>query len=296
MITDTDRNIVLHSVESYLTTLGRPSANNPKENLVMYQMAQETLYSEIARRAPRIAQYIASVNVEEDDIGKALLFAMSQHALDPIYVRLQMMYLEQMRNPTENALIGALFMKIMQRYIQLHWKEPKAPKKGETVEEPNNDMKEIDHLRSAVHSLLGDTANLITARTGNINFAEAISIAGLISLNNKDTIKEIIKSDFPITAGLFDIVQDPTQLLQAALLLEKSEFPKTTTNQAAFIESMKRWVYDKLNKIPTQQSYQFLLATYGSMQPDVSKYLIQIKECGTTFSNLLQVAKQMVNN
>ena len=109
------------------------------------------------------------------------------------------------------------------------------------------------------------------------------------------TIKEIIASDFPITANVFDCVKDPSNLIRSSLLLDKSELPKLSTNQNAFVESLKRWVYDKLNILQTQVIYQFLVATYGTQKPDVTTKVINPKDCGPQYANLFTVAKQMIN-
>lgn len=298
-ITDTDE-IILNSVESYLKKIGTPVGQNGQEQLYIMEQARDYLYSDIAQRVPRVAAYILSADMENDKYAKGLFLALSKHALDPVFIDILMQYLTKINSPEENGVTGALLVKIMNKYIDQNWKEPTKPKKGEKgseAETSKNDtsLRAIEHIQKAVNQLLGQMSSIIRTRCGNITQSEASAIAACIAMNNKQTITEIINSDLPITAQIFDVLSDPSVLIKSALLIEKTEFPKLSTNQSAFVESLKRWVYDKLNVIPTQTSYQFLVATYGSRTPDVSKYLIQIKDCGTQYSNLLIVAKQLVN-
>lgn len=299
-INDSDK-IILNSVESYLKSLGTPANIPPQEKLVITQQARDALYSDIVRRVPRIASYILSADIETNDTAQALFMALSKHAMDPVFVNLLMQYLSQINNPEENGVVGALLARIMNKYVEQHWQEPAKPvKKGDKTESDEksaaNDMSAVAHIQMAVNQLLGHLADIICTRCGNVTHAEATAIAACLATNNQDTIKEIIESDLPITANIFDIVADPSNLIKNALLMEKANYTKLSTNQAAFVESLKRWVYNKLNEISTQASFRFLVAVYGSIQPaDTTKYLIQLKDCGTQYSNLLTVAKQLIN-
>ena len=306
-ITDSDM-IILQSVESYLKTMGTPNIQQPQEKLAVIQQTRDFLYSDIVRRIPRVASYLLSANLETDTIGQGLFIAISKHVMDPVFVTILMQYLYQNKNPEENGIVGALLAKIMDRYVKANWKDTTvkpmtvAKDKKDKVEPVEvkpvtNDMTPIKHLQDAISSLLGDITNIVCCRCGNLSNTEAMAIAACIAMNNTDTIPEIIGSDLPVTASLFDIVADPSNIIKSAMLLEKSAFPKLTTNQNTFVESLRQWVYNKLNIIPTQTSYQFLVAAYGSVRPaDTNKYLIQIKDCGNQYSNLLTVAKQLINN
>lgn len=300
-ITDSDM-IILNSVESYLKSLGTPVGQRPEEKLVITQHARDILYSDIVQRVPRVASYLLTADMETDTFAQGLFKALSNHALDPVFIDILMQYLGKFNNAEENGVVGAFLVKVMDRHIsdkkRTTTTSTKSSKKGDKVEETsveNNDMSEIKHIHSAINHLLGDMANIISTRCGNLTHNEALAIAACIAMNNKDTISEVIASDLPITAQLFDIVSDPSNLIKSTLLIEKEAFTKLTQNQTAFIDSLKRWVYDKLNIIPMQTCYQFLVATYGSVKPDTGKYLIQIKDCGKQYNNLLEVAKQLVN-
>lgn len=303
-ITDSDM-IILQSVESYLRSLGAPITNNPQEKLIVTQQARDYLYSDIVQRFARVSAYCLAADMETDTIAQGLYLALSNHVMDPVFINILMQYLNRNNNPEENGIVGAMLTKLMNGYLEQKWKKAEQPtkstKKGEKEEVKTNDkpedVSEIQHLSDAIEYLLGDLANTIQSRCGNLTHVEALAIAACIAMNNVTTIHEIISSDLPITAQLFKVVMDPTNLITAALRLEKTEYPKTTQNQQAFLDSLKRWVYEKLNELPTQTCYQMLVAIYGSVKPtDTGKYLIQIKDCGTQYSNLLVVAKQLINN
>lgn len=301
-ITDSDM-IILQSVESYLKSLGTPNNQHPQERLIVTQQARDYLYSDIVQRVPRVASYLLSSDMETDTVAQGLYYALSKHVMDPIFVNILMQYLAKVNNAEENGVVGALLAKIMSKYLESKTKQPEAttkPKKGEKGSEAieNNqqmDMSEIRHIQEAIDKLLGNLAAVICTRCGNVTHVEATAIAACIAMNNKDSITEIIASDLPITADVFNILTDPTNIIKGSLLLEKTEFTKLTKNQQAFVDSLTRWVFKKLNDIPMQTSYQFLVATYGSIKPDVSKYLIYIKDCSSAYPQLKEVAKQIVD-
>lgn len=294
-ITDSDM-IILQSVDSYLISIGAPPSQNPQEKLIVQQNARDYLYSDIVQRFPRVAGYILSADMETDTVAQGLNIALSRHVMDPVFVNLLMQYLSRHTSAEENGIVGAYLTKILSKWIEQNTKEPEKTKKGEKAEStPELSLEPVAHIKAAIDQLLGNIKNLIMTRCGNLTGNQALSIAACIAMNNDDTIKEIISSDLPITAQLFDVVKDPSNLLRSALLINKSDIPKMSTNQSAFIDSLKRWVYDKLNIIPTQASYQFLVSVYGTTKPDVSTKFINPKECGTQYSNLLTVAKQMIN-
>ena len=298
--------IVLNSVESYLKSVGTPTPSSPQEKLFVMQQARDYLYSEIVQRLPRIARYIIQSNMDEDQIAKGLFTAICKHSVDPVFIQVLMQYLSQRNNAEENSIVGALLTKVFEK---LHDEKKVATNKPAPVVEKKSDkdksmpakqeepdLSDIKHIYDAIQSLLGQLASIVATRCANVTMAEAITIAALIVMNNKDTIEGIISSNLPVSAQIFDVVKDPSNIISAALNLNKADYVKLTTNQSNFIESLKKWVYDKLNIIPTQTSYQFIIAAYGSMKPDTTMKLIQLKDCGTQYSNLLAVAKQIVNN
>lgn len=299
--------ICLNTVESYLKTLGTPYNMPPEAQLTLVQNARDYLYSEIAQRVPNIAPKILSADMDTDERASALFLALSRHALDPVFIRILMNYLgtinKEGRNVGACLVTGALLARIMSKYIEDHTKpvtvvtKDKKDKKDDTKEvaPQNNNFDEIKPLQEAVNMLLGEAANKIAMRCGNITYPEALSIAACIATNNEYTIRELISSDMPVTADVLDIIQNKSELMKAALLLEKKDFAKLTQNQQKFVESLERWVFDKLeHNCTSTQAYNFLLSIYG-MRPDTNKYLINVRDCGTTYSNLLQVVRLMTN-
>ena len=308
-ITDSDM-IVLHSVQSYLQSIGAPITNSPQEKIIIMQNARDMLYSDIVRRVPRIAAYILAADMDVDTYAQGLDKSLSRHALDPVFINLLMQYLAKSNNREECCITGAYLVKIANKWIETNVKEEKpAPaKKGEKAEEAtkaptsNSDpLEPIMHIMNAIRALLGGLASYVAVRCNNVlPENQNIAIAACIAMNNKDTILEIIKSDFPITADIFDVpelVPDPSSLIRETLLLEQSDIPgKPSTNQQAFIDSLTRWVYKKLNEIPTQSAYQVMVSTYGLPNGvDVSTKFINPKDCGTQYPNLLQTAKIIIN-
>lgn len=305
IIEDSDQ-IVLNSVESFLKHNNTAMPLNPQDALYIRQMARDQLYSEIVHRVPRIAAYIMQSNIEDDHIAKGLFNALSKHSKDPVFIQLLMQRLCNDNNPEANGLVGALLTMILQKLIEEKKIEPakvtveKKSDKDKSVvkkeETPQANMDDVKHIYNAISCLLGNLASVIATRCGNITVPEAETIAAYINMNNDNTVKGIIESDLPVSAQVFDIVQNPSNIITSALNINKSDYPKPTTNQSNFIETLKKWVYEKLNQLPTEVSYRFLVNAYGSIKPETTLKLIQLKDCGTQYSNLLVVAKMLINN
>lgn len=297
-ITDSDM-ICLQSIESYLRERNLPLSQSPQERVIVTQQARDWLYSEIARRFSRVAAYILKADMETDEMAKGLNYSLSKHLMDPVFVNILMQYLAVENQKDANSIVGAYIAKVLSKWMDQNIKAPTAKgKKEAAAEEPVEDvMAPVQHLKDAVYALLGNIAKIISVKNADLKDGDAIAIAACIAMNNDQTITEIIASDFPITADVFNIYEDPSNIIKAILLLKKDDLPaKQSTNQSAFINSLKRWVYDMLNKIPTQSIFQFLVSTYGGMTSvDVSDKFINPKDCGTQYSNLLTVAKQLIN-
>ena len=298
--------ICLNTVESYLKTLGTPRNLPPEAQLTLMKNARDYLYSEIAQRIPTIAPKILAADLTVDERASALFLALSKHAMDPVFITILMNYLgtinRENRNQGACLVTGALLARIMTKYIEDHskpvvTKDKKDKKDAEitAVDTSSINVDEIKHLQEAINMLLGEAANKIAVRCGNITYTEALTIAACIATNNENTIHELIASDLPVTADVLDIIVNKGELMKSALLLEKKDFTKLTTNQQKFVESLERWVFDKLeHNCTSTQAYNFLLSIYG-MRPDTNKYLINVRDCGTTYSNLLQVVRLMAN-
>lgn len=304
--------IILNTVESYLRSLGTPRTLAPEVQLNLMKSARDYLYSEIAQRVPVVAPKILSADLETNDQAKALFLALSEHAMDPVFIDILIRYLNSInRNNTDQGALlvtGALLTRIMSKYAQDNTevitketakdkdkKKKDADESAEVVDKVFKNSDKIAHLQEAVSYLLGECANKVSMKCGNLTYHQALSIAACIATNNEATLTEIINSDLPITADVFDIISNKNEIIKAALLLEKKDFTKLTQNQEKFIESLERWVFDKLeHNATTNQVYNFLLSIYG-VKPDTNKYLINVRDCGTANSNLLQVVRLMTN-
>lgn len=304
-ITDSDM-IILNSVESYIKSRNIPPYISPQEKLMVTQQARDTLYSDIVRRVPRVAGYLLQADMETDTKAQGLNMSLEKHALDPVFIDLLMQYLARENNAENNTVTGAYLAKIANRWIEQNVsKETEKPtKKGDKTPPPppatdNADpIAPIKHIFYAVECLLGNMMRIITIKCCDLNDKQAMAVAACLATNNQETIKELISSDLPITADILDVYENPSNVIRSALLLEKTEIPATLNkNQTAFVDSLKRWVYKRLNDLNTQAIFQFLVATYGfASGVDVSTKFINPKECGTMYSSLLTVAKQMINN
>ena len=129
---------------------------------------------------------------------------------------------------------------------------------------------------------------------------QALLIAGCIATGGDGAVKKIIAMDYPVTAEVFNIVIRDREvfdsILRASLRLEAEKYTKLTANQKSFIESLKRWVFTSINNLSDPQAIcQFLISVYGSAKPvGTQKYLIQIKDCPTSYGYLLSVARQLI--
>lgn len=304
--TDSD-DIVLNTVDTYMAANpnGRAAPRDPSEALYIRQLSRNALYSKIAWRFPRLARYVLNANLDMDLKAKGIDHSLRRHLLDPVFVQILMDYLVKHESPEENGATGAYIAKVMNDYIAKNWNQdaavPDATKKKKdkddaAAEAPKkNDLSAIKHLQLAVNQLFTPIASRLMMNCGNLTEPEAIAISACIAMDNRDSVREIIKADLPITAKIFDIVVDPSRIIQGALLIEKNEFPKLTPNQQTFIDTLKTWVYEKLNMLPMQQIEQLVMAWYGTDKPETQQYIIQLKSCGTQYSNLLEAAKYIQN-
>lgn len=314
-ITDSDM-IILNSVESYIKSRNIPPYISPQEKLMVTQQSRDVLYSDIVRRVPRVAGYLLQADMETDTKAQGLNMSLERHALDPVFIDLLMQYLTRENDPDANTVTGAYLARVANRWIEQNvnktTKTPPPPvpasKKGDkstppsATSESSNDSKDpiapIKHILYAVECLLGNIMRIVSIKCTDLNEKQSMAIAACLGTNNKDTIRELISSDLPITADILDVYENPSNVIKASLLLDKTEIPTNLTkNQTAFVDSLKRWVYKRLNDLNTQAIFQFLVATYGFASGiDVSTKFINPKDCGTQYSQLLTVAKQMINN
>lgn len=292
----------LDSVETYLRKTGLPTGLTPQERLIVTEQARNTLYSFDVQCIPRIAYKILDADMDTDQEARALWIAFYNHVLDPIFVRFLMEYLATRQDPSINGAVGALLSNVLNKYFEEHAITEKDDKKNDKKNENENkfpEIEEVKHIEAAMESLLGKLAAQIQTSSPGLSHPEALYVAACLSMNSKKTIVELANSGLGITADLFDLFKDPDRLVRGCLRLLKSEVPaKPNKNQTAFLDSVKRWVFVKLDTIPggAVGCYQYLVDVYGSVKPDLSPYYVQIKDCGAaTYPNLIQAAKQIAN-
>jgi hypothetical protein len=302
---------MLESVESYLAKINpqiNSMATTAQEKLMLHQQARDSLYRSIVVMVPQIARDIIKSDLEKDPYAQGLWIALCNHCKDPVFVKLLMDFLQYSNNPEYNRATAAILTKIASQILK-DKKNAAAKAAATTTKKDSNkiegtskpgeiDNSDVAHIYNAVRILLSDVQMIVRERCGNLSEAEALSIAACLCMNSKETIDQILNSDLPVTAQLFDIVsyRNPTNLLVAALTMEHPKIAKPTQNQTAFLESLKRWVYDKLNSIPELQCSQFLTSVYGPnpTQKDLCNYFINVKDCGKQYSNLLAAAMYLI--
>lgn len=314
MLTDSDR-VILNSPESYLKQVHPQPFMNQQEKIMYTGLARDNLYSDIARRTVHVAAYILSADLESDPFAQGLHMSLSKHVLDPAFITILMTHLSQCKSYTGRDLgvVGAYLCKVMNKWIDTNCpktvEKTAINKKGENKakaekadvnleEDRKKKLEPVKHVFMAVHTLLHTLIDRIQHTTSLGSDEEILALAAAIAMDNEYTIQEIFSSDLPVTAEVaFALNPKPDIIIKSALLLPTKLIPATmTANQSAFLESLKRWVYEKLNEQGTQFIYQFLVATYGKHEHvDVSQNFINPKDCGTQYSNLLCVAKQMIN-
>jgi hypothetical protein len=299
--------IFTESVESFMRKNGVPDNTDPQTRLALVEQYRQTLYSaDAVALVQRIANYILTQDMETDSKARALWKALCHHCEDPEFIS----YVKQCissygTDQGQRGRIGALFSKVLDEFVSRKKKAAEAEgKKAKDGSLPNIDLSDVKHLQIAIEELLGGNANAIQMQCGNVTHPQALFIAACIAMNDENTLLQIIGSDLPISANIFpdgkNGTSNPDMLIRAALLLKKSSLPtKLTKNQEAFLTSLRDWVFTLLNEIPgsntMEMCYQYLIAVYGSTKPDVSPYYIQIKDCGTSYSNLIQAAKLICN-
>lgn len=302
-LTDSDM-IVLESVDSFLQKQGVPVNTTPQERFIALQSTKEYLYSEIASRIVRLSGYILSANLETDTAAQGLNASLSKHLMDPICVNIIMQALGKGNSIVDNCVVGAYFTKVLNNWYLQNIKHDEKNKKGEVVNAAPKlevQIEPVKHIDLAVNMLLGPMIKRVQAKYVNLSDSECKAVAACLAMNSSATIFELIASDLPITADVLDIILDVygdlDDIIMATLRIDKQnpELPgKLSDNQTAFVESLNRWIYRKLNEIPIQSGYQFLVATYGTYNNiDSSTKFINLRDCGNQYANLTELHKQL---
>lgn len=308
--------LTLNSVESYMKLQNMPTPTSVPEGLDMKAYAKRPFYAKIIPAAPILMQYILEADKTNDQQAIALDYAYSIHVLDTEFIDMLKQYLAgPEQTPASRSAVGAYLTALVNDLLDK--KERRIVQTPTKVTEKNKDTKEVEtktvmvekevtdfvykpddlkHITDTIALLLGSTATFIQSEFPTLNDREALGVAAGVCMANGYSIVSLKDTNLPITAKIFDILDNDGQnkIISSALELKKDDFGKLTGNQEAFIESLKKWVYGKLNFLDTSTCYQYLVSVYGTIKPtDLNTRLIYIKDCGTSYVNLLQVAKQL---
>ena len=306
--------IILDNVQSYMERRRIYPSSSASENIMQENVFRMQLYSEIAELMPTYAWYVLTHVDAEDDFTKGIREALTHHIQDRQFVDIVLQYLNGIRDtdaPKQKAMVGALFIDTITRFMNsvsanaststddAKKKDKKDEKKNELTKEEEEALAIVEPARIAAANLLGGLTDNIKAVCPEISDTDAMFIGGCRLMDGQTCIKNIYEYNIPITADVFNVVIDDAEtfesILRGALLLEASAFQKNGSNQKAFIDSLKRWVYSSLNMVTDPvKLHRFLTRTYQSLQPNDQTYLIHLRECGPTYGYLLNVAKQVI--
>lgn len=305
VITNADK-VVLEKPETFLRAQGINLSSDPRERIFQETRAREALYSEIVRRLSRVCRFI--LDAEDDSIAaKELKYALFNHVDDPTFTGVVEQYFERSSETIEQrASVGAIFTSFMSEKLSRKKAiDPKADKETKEAVKAENDKIEegTAHIMSCVKKLLGPIVSEIENVTTNLDKNQVLAVAAAIAMNGEQTFENILDSDLPVTADVFtrEIVRDPSRLVRDALLMSKDKYSKyVSKNQKEFLDSLKRWVYNKLNVLTPHQCYDFLASTYQRTRikkdDKVTEVLfINVRDCGTKYTNLLTASKILLD-
>lgn len=307
--------LTLNSVQSYLKMQNVSPATNEQEKLYTEQYAKRPFYGKIVPAAPDLMQFILESDIESDEQAQALNLAYKNHVLDPEFIDVLMQYLAQPQcTPASRAAVGAYLTTLLndllnekeKKIVEIPVQQTEKNKETKQTETKTTIVKKevmddkykpdaLKYISDAITQLLGATANLIQSEYPTLNDREALGVAAAVCMANAYSISAIVELNLAVTAKIFDLLDNAGQnkIIIAALELKKDDFTKLAGNQQAFIDSLKRWIYGKLNFLDTSSCYEFLTHVYGIKPTDLSSRLIYIKDCGTQYVNLLQVSKHI---
>lgn len=281
--------VCLETVESYMRKMGAPIPRTPQEELEIKQYYRDMLYSDIANRLPRVSAYLMENN---DDKAKGLSLALSRHAMDKFFVNIVMQRLATNGFLEDAHLVGALFITIVNNYFETH---KSTSKKDEEVEEQNKkNVKETSHLMEAINVLLKDIIVRVKEICPGLNEQiEVPAVAGAIAVNNQSTLDELMNFKKQLTADIFEIYTDPDKIIRNALLMKKNNYLNLNATQKKFVDTLKDFVFKKLDELDMTQSYSYLLSVYQDYKPKTAEYLICITDVSKAqYPNLHEVVAQ----
>lgn len=291
--------VCLLDVDGYLKQNGLPTPTSSRDAVLQRAQARDALYSDIARRFPRLAMFIIHEKGCEE-IKDALLSAFARHSKDPVFVKMVIEFASaEQIEAAERGAIGALFMTFASAELEKRKTIEKKmdDKEKEAIKKQNAEIEQgIKHLFEGSDLLLASYIAGVKSCVTNLSSQQEIALAAAIALESQTSITQILDMDLPVTASVFDVSRTPYYILEGALLMEKEKFSKyTSTNQTAFLESLKRWVFEGLNRMDVNTIWQTVTSIYGENKNlNADKYFINIRDCGTSYSNLHMIAVQLI--
>jgi hypothetical protein len=299
--------VVLSPLEKYMESRGvTPSTVRQDEYLYYYEKCRDAFYSDIAQRTSRIVAYINKVD-ENDDKGNALKLALCKHMRNRDFINILRKQLKVENNNVVNGLVGAFICEAVRAYQEECAKldaadaeaAKDAKKKDDKATAPlksHVDPEIMEMMLSAGRDLLAPYYSYVQSKCINMQDGHVLAIAALLAMGTEETVPAIIESDIAVTADILNcplIDNDSmTHIVTGVLRMQKADYVKLSVNQTKFVESLIKWLYKKLDSMMMDQCLTLLVFAYGSCVPtDYAKTcLIQLKDCGTQYPNLRQVA------
>jgi len=299
--------VVLQSLESYMNARNvRPDNTRPDEYLRYYQDASNVFYSDIVQRTPRLVAYINSAP-EADDKASAFKIALAHHMRDKNFMTLLEKQLAHDNNEFANALVGSFVCEALRMYFEDMKKlddeanetakaEKKKDDKAQAPLKSHVDPETVESMMSLGKLLLKKHCAFVQSKFVKMSDSDVIAVASLLAMGNDSVAYALLDSDIAVTADVFDcplLTNDQLPYLYAGILrLKKADWVKLSVNQTKLVESMTKWIYNRLNCMDPTLCLQLLVWVYGSVSPAeyVKTCLIQPKDCGSQYPNLKQVA------
>ena len=299
--------VVCQSLDNYMKSRGvSPDKIRPDEYLRYYQDARDVFYSDIAQRTSRLIAYI-NIMPEDDDKAKAFKYALSHHMRDKAYITILTKQLVHENNSYANALVGSFVCEALRQYhadmMKLDADDAEAvketKKKDDKAQAPlksHVDPEIVESMLTLGKHLLAPYCEFVQNKFVKMEESQVITIASLIAMGNEATVSAILDSDIAVTADVLDcpkITNGQLPYIYTGILrLKKADWAKLSVNQTKFVESLTKWIYNRLNSMDPALCLNLLVYVYGSITPAeyVKQCLIQPKDCGSQYPNLRQVA------
>lgn len=268
--------VIINTVESYMEECHVTMPSSPQQKLYYQEISRDKFYSDIARRMPRVAAHLLT-DGEDSDLAKGLNKALPNHCMDSRYIDILMQFLKKHGSTADCHIVGAYLVSVADRYFVKHPVKDDKKNPDAVVKAKSDIAKTIAHITNAAALLLHDLKEAVEAFCPGFEQSNSIAIAAALAFENETTLKELIHSDLPVTADVLKVYSKPDRIIISALKLKKKDFAKLTKNQETFVESLKKFVFTKLNSIEAYTCFDFLCRIYNSTSPDFNEYLI----CGT---------------